>query len=222
MNKYHKIKTVWQRDPSNSHKTLLENKWSKPEFKYMAKLDWEWTEKVDGQNIRVIWDPASEPAQVDVRGKTDRADLHHDLVANIREMFPPTLMRDKFGDRQCTLYGEGYGAGIARGGGLYRQDKSFILFDVLMEHKGKELPYFAWLARQNVYDIADSLRCLRVPTVHIGSLYDALTECANGFLSSVATEGYVDAEGLVCRPLVEMTNTFGERVITKIKCKDFS
>jgi hypothetical protein len=37
METYHKIQTVYFRDPKNNMKTLLEGEWSKPEFEYLAE-----------------------------------------------------------------------------------------------------------------------------------------------------------------------------------------
>ena len=48
MEPYHKINTVFERDPGTRHKMLLVGEWQRPEFEYLQDLDWEWTEKVDG------------------------------------------------------------------------------------------------------------------------------------------------------------------------------
>lgn len=55
MNTYHKIQTVFKRDPSNNYKTLLLYEYSLPEFKYLSNNQWVFTEKVDGNNIRVMY-----------------------------------------------------------------------------------------------------------------------------------------------------------------------
>ena len=56
MREYHKITTVFDRDPENKFKTLIDGQFSKPEFEYLANNEWDFTEKVDGTNIRIIWD----------------------------------------------------------------------------------------------------------------------------------------------------------------------
>ena len=55
METYHKIQTVWLRDPDNRYKTLLEGQWATPEFEYLANNEWTFTEKVDGTNVRVMF-----------------------------------------------------------------------------------------------------------------------------------------------------------------------
>ena len=49
MKEYHKIQTVFKRDPATNFKTLLEYDWSESEFGFLADNDWVWTEKVDGK-----------------------------------------------------------------------------------------------------------------------------------------------------------------------------
>ena len=51
MKEYHKIQTVYLRDPENRMKTLIEGAWAKPEFETLQNAKWTWTEKVDGTNI---------------------------------------------------------------------------------------------------------------------------------------------------------------------------
>lgn len=56
MKEYHKINTIFKRDPETRNKTLLEGQYSVPEFEYLANNKWIFTEKIDGTNIRVMWD----------------------------------------------------------------------------------------------------------------------------------------------------------------------
>ena len=56
MNQYHKIQTVFKRNPVTNFKTLLNNYFSLPEFEYLASNQWRFDEKIDGTNIRVIFD----------------------------------------------------------------------------------------------------------------------------------------------------------------------
>lgn len=140
MTPYHKIQTVWHRDPATNHKTLLEGKWSEPEFEYLAGNQWEFTEKVDGTNIRVMLNDG----KISFGGKTDNASLPAALVNRLEGRFHPQLDRliEMFPDGAC-LYGEGYGARIQKGGGNYRPDQDFVLFDVLVGEW--------WLTRERDY-----------------------------------------------------------------------
>lgn len=72
MDIYHKIQTAYLRNPDNNFKTLLEGQWSKPEFGYLKDCKWEATEKIDGTNVRVIFDGQ----KVKFNGKSNNAQLH--------------------------------------------------------------------------------------------------------------------------------------------------
>lgn len=43
MKEYHKIQTVFLRDPNTKFKTLLEGEFALPEFKYLANNEWVFT-----------------------------------------------------------------------------------------------------------------------------------------------------------------------------------
>jgi hypothetical protein len=55
MDIYHKIQTVFLRNTEDNFKSLLEGQFAKPEFEFLANNQWDWTEKVDGMNIRVMF-----------------------------------------------------------------------------------------------------------------------------------------------------------------------
>ena len=55
MKEYHKIQSIFKRD-DKTHKFVV-GEWSLPEINYLAHNQWEFTEKVDGTNIRVMWSP---------------------------------------------------------------------------------------------------------------------------------------------------------------------
>jgi hypothetical protein len=208
---YHKILTVFERDPETNHKTVIEGRWAAPEFEYLQNLNWTFTEKVDGTNIRVIWDGAS----LSLGGKTNNAQIPAHLVNHLRETFTVGKLIASFEpDSQVCLYGEGYGKGIQKGG-IYLPDRcGFILFDVKVGD--------VWLERHNVEDIAGKLGIPVVPIIGDGPLMDAISGVKAGFPSLVSEQKNPPiAEGLVCRPSVELFNRMGHRVITKIKHKDF-
>ena len=53
MEEYHKIHTVFKRDPVTNFKGLLVGQWSKPEFQILQNIRWDFSEKIDGTNIRI-------------------------------------------------------------------------------------------------------------------------------------------------------------------------
>ena len=76
-----------------------------------------------------------------------------------------------------------------------------------------------WLKREDVEGIASKLGIKVVPVIGSGTLQQAIDFVKNGFKSEW---GDFIAEGLVLRPLIELKARSGERIITKIKHKDFN
>ena len=56
MKEYHKIQTVFHRSPESNYKQLMEGVFALPEFELLKDIEWTWTEKIDGTNIRILWD----------------------------------------------------------------------------------------------------------------------------------------------------------------------
>jgi RNA ligase-like protein len=201
---YPKIPGPFKREVSGPNKNkLIPWSWSSPELEYLSNTDWIFTEKIDGTNIRIIWD-GHKP---EFRGRTDRAQIPAKLMSALIDMFPEELFEQKFGSDEVILFGEGYGAGIQKGGGNYSQDNSFILFDV------KIGPW--WLQRDAVVDIAESLGLEVVPLIHGSSLKGAISVVAYKELKS--TFGDFIAEGIVGQPSVPIFSRKGERIIVKLK-----
>lgn len=216
MSEYHKIQSIYKRDPDNNYKTFLEGEYSLPEFKMLKDIDWVFTEKVDGTNIRVTFEPLSRPhivpSIVTFRGRTDRADIPPFLLKYLEETFTrdENEYHDKF-PKGFVLYGEGYGAKIQKGGGNYRQDQAFVLFDVMIDGH--------WLDRGGVFDVADFLGIESVPLRGMGTLDDMVSFIKEGDTTSLW--GDFEMEGLVARPRIELKTRSGHRIITKVKCRDF-
>ena len=208
MDKYHKIQTVFKRDPATKHKTLLEGDFTYPEFRFLRFNHWVFTEKVDGTNIRIMFDP--EARSVTFGGRGNNSQIPAKLTNALNEMFSARVNLFEDFDAPMCLYGEGYGAGIQKVGANYSPINRFALFDVKIGD--------VWLERHNVQDIADRLEIEDVPIIGTGTLDDMVEIARRGFKS---TWGDFQAEGIVARPLVEMRRRTGERIITKIKCRDF-
>lgn len=206
MKEYHKINTCFKRDMENNGKNLLIGQWSMPEFEYLAGNQWVYTEKVDGTNIRIMFDGEN----VSFGGKTDNAAIPAKLVGRLRERFPDcSTLKSVFDSGEVCLYGEGYGAGIQKGG-TYRPDQDFVLFDVKVGNW--------WLQREDVEDVAKKLSLDVVPIVGSGTLYECIERVQQGMKS---TWGAFTSEGIVARPATELMTRGGQRIITKIKHRDF-
>ena len=192
---------------------MLGGEYSIPEFEFLAGNEWVFTEKVDGTNIRVMYSPDQGPSSVTFGGKTGNAQLPAFLVERLVERFHSVVQRDLFLDMfpdGACLYGEGYGAKIQKGGGNYREDQDFVLFDVKVGDW--------WLQRSDVEDVAEKLGIDVVPITGQGNLEAMATTALMGFNSSW---GSFMAEGIVARPKTELKTRGGQRIITKIKYRDF-
>ena len=206
---YPKIPNIFKREEGNNSNKLIEGEFSSADLEGLAEMTWKWTEKVDGTNVRIIWDGY----RVELRGRTDRAQFPPHLLAKLEELFggpdKEELFEQKFGNRPVILFGEGFGEKI-QSGGKYGP-VNFILFDVLIEDK-------LWLSQEAVDEIADAFGIQSVPVVGIGSLYDAVK-----FIKTHPKSWLKDdtMEGIVCRPIVRIFDWRGDRFIVKIKCRDF-
>jgi len=213
---YPKIQSIFKRD-EKTHKFILGD-YSLPEFEYLKDNVWVFTEKVDGTNVRCIYDGKD----VYFRGRTDRAQLPTFLYDRLRELFSaeklkevfPSVGKDENAEWVC-LYGEGYGNRIQAAGKNYIPGGvDFVLFDVRIGRW--------WLKREDVEEIADSLDIGAVPIVGEGTLSDAVDMVKAGFTSRWSTADNVFlAEGLVLRPKVDLFARNGSRIITKLKTRDF-
>lgn len=208
MREYVKIETLFNRSEDGSKK-LIEGDFRNETVKFLQDLPWQFTEKVDGTNIQVAWDGH----RVSYGGRTERASIPAHLMNKLVELFGTAeaeqLFEQKFGETEVVLYGEGYGPKI-QNGDAYREDVSFILFDVLVGN--------VWLKRESVEDIARAFGIDVVPIVLTGTLSDAVA-----FVKThpKSTMGTADMEGIVGRPTVELKDRIGKRLIVKVKVKDF-
>lgn len=208
MTEYVKIPNIFKRETFGKNK-LIEGEYSSPELEYLKDAEWEFTEKIDGTNIRVCWDGY----RVSFMGRTDKAQIPAHLLARLEELFggesKEELFEQTFGNKEVILFGEGYGKKIQKGGELYG-DVNFRFFDVLVDDY--------WLLQNNVDCIAEIFEIETAPFMFRGTLEQGVQ-----FIKTHPKSLLRDAEmeGIVGRPMVQMFNRTGERIMVKIKCRDF-
>ena len=112
MKTYHKIQSIYKRDPENHYKTFLDGQWSVPAFGLLQDLMWEFTEKIDGTNIRIGWDDVT--GQVTFGGRSDNSQIPGQLATYMADTFTPKHMIASLRG-PVTLIGEGYGSTIQKG-----------------------------------------------------------------------------------------------------------
>jgi len=191
---------------------FITGEFAKEEFKILFHNQWIWTEKLDGMNIRIYLyrEEENDNFTIIVKGRTDKADISDDLLNSIYTWFHEN--EEKINNtftktNNLILYGEGVGKKIQKGSIFGEQH--FKLFDVKI---GK-----FWLKRDDVINIANKIS-LSTPLYWMGTITDAvgraITEPKSEF-GNFTIEGYVGV------PVGDFLDRSGNRIITKIKVKDF-
>lgn len=210
MTTYHKIETLYERDTEGSKK-LIQGVFRNEAVEFLQDMTWQFTEKIDGTNIRIMWDGH----KITYGGRTERASIPAHLMNKLVELFgneeTEQLFEQLFGEKEVIFFGEGYGAKIQGCGGLYRSDVSFILFDVMIN--GNYQP------REMVETAAKQFNLEIVPILFEGTLDEGVAYVKTKPMSTI---GKAPMEGLVGRPKVELQDRCGNRMIVKIKVKDFT
>ncbi len=211
MKQYHKIEGLFKRDMEGD-KQLIEGSFRNECVEYLKDNVWQWSEKIDGTNVRIGWDGH----KVSFGGRTDNAQMPMPLMERLQELFSgdtnEELFEQKFGEDQVILYGEGYGGKI-QSGGAYNPTQDFILFDVMVGD--------VFLERENIEDIANAFGIKVVPIILKGTIQEAIDYVKTKPNSVISVEKK-ESEGLVGVPKVRLTDFRGNRIIVKIKVKDFN
>jgi len=230
---YPKIETIFNRDPDDM-KHVIWGEFREPAFETVSR--WHVTEKVDGTNVRVFLEqtvPQSDGTSAAVLGpcegttprvrfggRTKDAQMHVSLISALEAMFPVDIVAPAFDpDTSAILFGEGYGPKIQKGGGLYRADQGFRLFDVLVFGRAGR-PW--WLEWDDVQDIADKLDIDTVPVL----MHDTTLDDALKLVEAPSTVAYQDGgaglpqEGIVARSVPLLFDRRGRRVMWKLKTRD--
>ena len=193
---YHKIETLYERDEKTfkiKPEMILKN------HIYGIIKSWVWTEKIDGTNIRVIW----KDGKLSFGGKTDNAQIHADLIKWLYENVTPEKLVACFPDGAAVvIYGEGYGAGIQRGG-IYGPTKKLIVFDVFVIDTDIEHTRMGgwWLSDENTRDVAGKLGLDAVPCLGEMTLKEAISKgicrvrdpkwsCSNAYFKLDVVDGW--------------------------------
>ena len=215
----------------DNNNIIIPSKYTCEEFEYLKDNLWEATEKIDGTNMRVeltvnthdvetMPDSYEEETIISMsfKGRTDNAQIPPHLLDKMKLLFnKDTLIEYFFKDKEpcpITLFGEGYGAKIQKGGNYIKDDVNFILFDVLVNGKW-------WLKRSALEQIAKDLNIEIVPLIGYMTIPEAIEYVKKGFKSTIAENKEYNAEGLVLKPTCGLLDRSGRRIITKIKTCDF-
>lgn len=186
---------------------------------------WKFTEKIDGTNIRIysylaIDVDSGEPVRkYEIGGKTDAAQIPGRLLQWVNEFMEKqsAVFAEKIqGD--LVFCGEGYGAGIQKGGG-YQEEQKFILFDIVTP--GSQPYYFDW---PFVQEFGEALGFEVVPEIpEVYTMTDAVNFVRQGFPTLVGKKE-AQAEGIVARTVPNLYHFTGgslKPLRWKLKTTDF-
>jgi len=171
---------------------------------------------------------------VTIKGKIDNSQIPSMLKKYMEDNYPKEKVLEAIGLKEFipvnewvdhkwndvidipkyTIYGEGYGAKIQKAGENYiKNGVSFVGFDVKVND--------IYLLTNNRDDIINKLGAPIAPFIGYFTLDEAIEYVRKGFKSRIAENKDFIAEGLVLRTELGLKNRRGERLIIKIKYKDF-
>lgn len=215
---YTKINTLYKRD---KQKHIIYGDYSLPIFDYLKDNKWRWFEKVNGTNTDLAYDMKREV--LEVHGKTDEADnpvglrekiLELAIKENFQNVFKPTTAEDR--DNIVRIYGEGYGNDIGdEGRALLKDDYGFIVFDIMIN---------GFFLEWNVVEkICEKLGLKTVAFVGEMTIFEAENLVRSRTLySTLVPDNKLLAEGLVGRPKFDLYDKLNNRIITKMKVRDYN
>lgn len=167
------------------------------------------SEKIDGTSVGIVWDGE----RVSFVGHTDKSQFVPRYLEYLKGRFGTpefeSVLEKVFGDKPVTIYGEGISKDYNVHYGF--PDGNFIMYDI----QGAGGTYFN---REAVADIAEKLD-ITYPWEAQMSMKQAIQMVKARPQSELNSS--CKMEGLVLRPMVELYTNNGERVICKIKVKDF-
>ncbi len=183
---------------------------------------WIKTEKIDGTNIRIIFTKPDEEGKREVLIGSRKLILNKDDKGSkqyldcIKEINLNKL-EEYFSDINSTIviYGEGYGAGVQKGG-IYSKEKNYMVFDIKIGNAYQDFEYVHKVCMDN-----------QLNTVPVHSDVEKITyagclKALKNFNNTLINEGDGGIpEGLVYKYEPVLLNKYGERLIFKIKRKDF-
>lgn len=225
---YPKIETLFNR---NEKFKVIEGEYRCPEFEMIDR--WYITEKIHGDNTRITINSGSL-SNPKLQGRHDKSDLKPKLVEyfnhtftfnKIAKTFPdltfPNLASET--DGQVVLFGESYGPTIQKGGN-YRKDVSLRLFDVWVKDEEHIMGGW-WLEPENVEDIATKLDIQTAPVLPFMTTREAVeyVKARKHSIVSSLDGGNPDyiMEGIVARTKPLLFTRRGDRLMWKLKSKDF-
>lgn len=226
---YDKILAPFARDTAKS-KYVDIVKFSRPEFEMLANVKWNWTLKIDGSNVNVIWDGE----RASYVGHTEKTQFNERTKKFLDETFctpeAETVFEDLYGKQPVKISMELVSKDMNQNYGYF--DGAVFVFDIFNGSTGK-----VWTSEETLNAFVSKFEgsnVLVAPFIGYMSIWDAVDVARayeaiwNRHPEKWSEERIVKnplgpymIEGLVGRLPYELFNNNGDRVITKVKCKDY-
>lgn len=205
---YPKINSLFKR---NKDQTFIMGDYSCPEFDLIKR--WRVEEKIDGTNVRIIYNPQAEGEKITILGRSKDSGMPTFLVEFLKNHFTLERLSAVFDAKYiCILYGEGYGHRIQSAGPQYRKDVSFMLFDIVVGS--------FWLTRETVQEKAALLEVPTPPELGIMTETEILNLIHSQPLSKCSIKQQI-SEGIIARPEPLLMFRNGRPIMWKLKVRDF-
>lgn len=190
--------------------------------------------------------------EVEYKGKTDNAQIPPKMLKFMQDHFPEDKVLAALGLEKeislddwvehkwtfddgvtpnydaipdmYTIYGEGYGCGIQKGGNYIKDGVDFRVFDVKVTckyHKGNMQVDDIYLSIGPRDFIASKLGANIVPFYGYLTIDEAVEVVRKGIVTGMWANPALVEEGLVLRTDCGLLNRQGKRLIVKIKTEDF-
>ena len=201
-----------------------DDKWlNTPEAaQYLPIGRWIVTEKIDGTNIRII---LTKP---DEEGNRETHIASRKLILNPEDKTSKQYMdclkevnlhkiKEYFNDVNSTvvIYGEGYGAGVQKGG-IYSKEKNYRVFDIRIGEAYQDFEYVKKVCIDNQLNVVPVMCELKE------IVYEECLDALKIFQETLIKEGDGGKpEGFVYKLEPVLLNKYKERLIFKVKHKDF-
>lgn len=167
------------------------------------------SEKVDGTSVGIVWDGE----RISFIGHTDKSQFAPRYLEYLQSRFGTkefeACVEEIFEDKSVILYGEGISKDYNVHYGC--PDGEFIFYDVQLAN-GK------FMNRTALVEIAEKLG-MKTPYEEVMTMQQAIDYVKQRPMSKL--DSSVHMEGLVLRPTVELYTSNDERIICKVKVKDF-
>ncbi|AXG66278.1 RNA ligase [Streptomyces phage Annadreamy] len=213
MREYPKIDNLFKRNPEKKSELLI-GQYTRPEFALIN--EWDVTEKIDGTNVQLKFHRVFN-GSFDYNGRTERAQFTIGQENFLEDLGQETrgyavAIMNSFDLDSLTVYGELYGPKI-QAGGNYSETLGFRAFDMLVNDR-------VWLAPEDVRKNAAYMNLEMAPHLGLYTVNDLFALVANGFKSTFSLNEDYDAEGVIAKPLFNLYDQRGSRVMFKLKTCD--